>query len=116
MQNLIRNKSINFRATQDEYDMIRKRQAQTGIINLRHYLLKQAVDGRVIRVELESVNDCYKLLGNISTNNNQIAKRANTFGEVYATDLDEIKKRQDEIWEQQREILHRLNKILDAVK
>jgi hypothetical protein len=42
MQNLTRNKSINFRVTQKEYDMIKRRQGQTKIRNMRHYLLKQA--------------------------------------------------------------------------
>ncbi|GHV14450.1 mobilization protein [Clostridia bacterium] len=116
MQNLKRNKSINFRVSPEEYEMIYKRMAQTGIKNLRAYLLKQAIDGRVIRIELDSVNECCRLLGNVSNNINQIARRANSYGEVYAADLDEIKRRQDEIWEQQRVILHKLGGILDAVK
>jgi hypothetical protein len=116
MQNLKRNKSINFRVSPEEYDMIHKRMSQTGIKNLRAYLLKQAIDGRVIRIELDSVNECCRLLRNVSNNINQIARRANGYGEVYAADLDEIKRRQDEIWEQLKAILHKLNGILDAAK
>ncbi|GHV32716.1 hypothetical protein FACS18949_04520 [Clostridia bacterium] len=52
--------------------MIHKRMAQTGIKNLRAYLLKQAIDGRVIRIELDSVNECCRLLGNVSNNINQV--------------------------------------------
>jgi len=39
----------------------------------------------------------------------------NETGGVYSADLDDIKARQDEIWVQQKEILHRLNKIVGAV-
>jgi hypothetical protein len=115
VQNLKRNKSVNFRVTQEEYDMIKRRQSQTKIKNLRHYLLKQAVDGRVIHVELDSVKECTALLGNISSNINQIARRVNATGNVYNADMEYIKQRQDEIWEQQREILKRLGKVIDAV-
>jgi hypothetical protein len=115
MQNLKRNKSINFRVSQDEYDMIKRRQGQTHIKNLRHYLLKQAIDGRVIHVELDSVKECNILLGNISNNINQIARRVNATGSIYAAELEDIKRRQDEIWQQQREILKRLGKVMDEV-
>jgi hypothetical protein len=116
MQNLKRNKSINFRVTPEEYEMIRKRQGQTRIINLRQYLLKQAVDGRVIHIELDSVKDCCKLLGSVSNSLNQIAKRVNSTGGFYRADIEHIQQRQDEIWGQQKEILRRLDKMLEAVK
>ncbi len=116
MQNLKRNKSINFRVTEDEYDMIKRRQGQTKIKNLRHYLLKQAIDGRVIHVELDSIRECTALLGNISSNINQIARRVNSTGSVFNTDMECIKQRQDEIWEQQKKILRRLDKVIDKVR
>lgn len=115
MQKLTRNKSMNFRVSPEEYELIKRRQEQSGIINTRAYLLKQAIDGRVIHVELDSVKICNNLLSNISNNINQIARRANESGNVYAADIDEIKTRQDEIWEAQREILKRLGAILEAV-
>ena len=96
--------------------MIRKAQKRSGIQNTRAYLLKMAVDGRVIHVELDSATEMNRLLSNISNNINQIAKRVNETGSIYAADMDEIKARQEEIWVQQKEILHRLNKMLDAVK
>ena len=69
--------------------MIDRRMAQTGIKNRRAYLLKMAVDGRVIHVELESVREMVRLLSNATNNINQIAKRANETGSIYAADLDE---------------------------
>ena len=50
----------------------------------------------------------------MSNNINQIAKRANQTGNVYSTDLEEIKTQQDEIWKQQKEILKKLVNIYDA--
>ena len=114
-QNLTRNKNITFRVTEQEYDMVHKRMAQTKINNLRAYLLKMAIDGRVIHIEMESIQERNKLLRNISNNINQIAVRANATGNVYAADLDEIKERQAEIWQQQDEIMKKLNKIIGEV-
>jgi hypothetical protein len=96
--------------------MVHKRMAQTKINNLRAYLLKMAIDGRVIHIEMESIQERNKLLRNISNNINQIAVRANSTGNVYTADLDEIKAQQGEIWQQQDEILKKLNTIIGEVQ
>ncbi len=57
----IRDIEIKFRVTEKEREMIDRRMAQTGIKNRRAYLLKMAVDGRVIHVELESVREMVRL-------------------------------------------------------
>ena len=113
-QKLERNIAMTFRVTEEERGMIRRRQEQTGIINQRAYLLKMAIDGRVIRVELESVKEMNRLLSNATNNINQISKRANETGNIYAADLGEIQARQDEIMVQQKEILRKINKMLDV--
>jgi len=115
MQKLKRNINVGFRVTEDEQKMIRRRMAQTNIKSLRAYMLKMAIDGRVIHFEFDSINDCSKLLRNISSNINQIAKRVNETGNAYAADMEDIKAGQDKIWTQQDEILRRLAKILEVM-
>ena len=115
-QKLERNHAMTFWVTKKERDMIRRRQAQTGIKSIRAYLLKMAIDGRVISIELDSVKNMNSLLSNISNNINQLAKRTNETGIVYAPDLDDIKAWQDEIWKQQKEILRLVGGVMDAVK
>jgi hypothetical protein len=115
MQNLKRSINVGFRVTGEEQSMIQRRMAQTGIRSLRAYLLKMAVDGRVIEVEMDSIRECNRLLRNISGNINQIAARANATGSVYAADMEEIKARQGEIWERQDAIIKTLAKIVEVV-
>jgi len=67
--NRVRNLRITFRVTLEERDMIERRMAQTGIKNMRAFLLKQAVDGRVIHIELDSVKET---------------------GNIYATDVEDL--------------------------
>ena len=47
----------------------------------------------------------------ISNSENQIAKRVNSPGNIYAADIEEIKKNQEEIYEGIRKILTSLSKI-----
>jgi len=115
-QNLERNHAMTFRVTEKEREMIRKAQARTKIKNTRAYLLKMAVDGRVIEIDLESVREMNRLLSNATNNINQIARRVNETGSVHLIDIEDIQARQEEIWVQQKEILRRFNKILEAVK
>jgi len=115
-QNLQRNHAMTFRVTEKERDMIRRKMEHSSIKSLRAYLLKMAVDGRVIHVELDSVFEMNRLLSAAASAINQIAERISETDRIYAADLDDIKARQEEIWAQQKEILNRLNKVLDVAK
>ena len=106
-----RNVNLAFRVTEEERAMIERRMAQTGMKNMRAYIVKMAVDGRVIHVELQSVKEMVRLLSNATNNINMIAKRANQTGSIYAADLDELRGRYDEIWGQTKVILHKLSDL-----
>jgi uncharacterized protein (DUF1778 family) len=103
-----RNVNLAFRVSEDEREMIEQRMKQAGINNLRAYVVKQAIDGRIIHVELESVKEMVRLLSNATNNINQIARRANETGNIYATDLDELRGRYEELWGQTKVILGKL--------
>jgi hypothetical protein len=100
--------SLSFYVNAEEHAMIKRRMAQAGVKNLRAFILKQAIDGRVIHVELQSVNEMCRLLSNATNNINQVAKRVNETGNVYTEDYNELSKRYDELWTQAREILKKL--------
>jgi uncharacterized protein (DUF1778 family) len=106
---------MTFRVTEEERDLIRKAMKLAGMKNFRAYLLKMAVNGRIVRVEMDSVREMNRLLSNATNNINQIAKRVNETHKIYAADFSDIQARQEEIWTQQKEILHRLNKVLTVV-
>ena len=112
-KNLMRNHSLNFAVTEHERNMIDKRMKQSGITNRRAYLLKMAIDGRVIHIELDSVREMVRLLSNATNNINQIAKRANETGSIYAADIDEIRRQYDVLWGQSKTILQKLAEIND---
>jgi hypothetical protein len=106
-----RNVNLAFRVTQSEREMIERRMQQSGMTNLRAYIVKQAIDGRVIHIELNSVNEMIRLLSNATNNINQIAARVNQQGSIYAADMEDLRGRYDELWEQTREILKKLTAL-----
>ena len=115
-QKLERNIAMTFRVSEKERDMIREAQKESGIINMRAYLLKMAVNGLIISIDLDEVRKMNRLLSNAANNINQIAKRANETGNIYSADIEDVKIRQDEIWNQQRVILKSLATIMDALQ
>jgi len=111
MANVTRTKHIHFMVTDKEREMIERRMEQCGIKSMRAYLLRMAVHGEIVRLELGSVKEMVRLLSNATNNINQIAKRANATGNVYAADLDELSKRYNEIWGQAKEILRKIAEL-----
>ena len=110
-KNRIRNHSINFAVTEQERNMIDQRMKQAGVTNRRAYLLRMAVNGQIVKLELDSVKEMVRLLSNATNNINQIARRANTGGSIYAADIDELRNRYEEIWGQTKIILRKLSEL-----
>ena len=58
--------------TPEEKSVIDEKMARAGIDNLRAYLRKMALDGYVVRVDMDGVLEVVKLLRSVSNNVNQI--------------------------------------------
>ena len=109
-----RNVNLSIKITQEERDMIERRMAQTGMTTLRAYIVKMAVDGRVIHVELESVREMVRLLSNATSNINQISRKCNQTGNLYAQDVEILQEKVEDIWELTKIILQKLAKFTDS--
>ena len=103
--------NLHFMVSEQERDMIRRRMEQAGIKNMSAYLLKQAVDGHVIQLDLTGINEMVRLLSNATNNINQIARRANQTGNIYAADIEELRQRYDQLWEQAGDIMRKLSEL-----
>ena len=71
---------------------------QLGTHNQRAYLRKMAVDGYVILVDMSDIRELSVLLRNCANNLNQIARRVNSTGNLYAEDIDDLKIKYGELW------------------
>jgi cell shape-determining protein MreC len=106
-----RNVNLAFRVTEEERGLIERQMKQAGIKNMRAYIVQQAIDGRVIHVEPDSAREMVRLLSNATNNINQIARRANETGSIYARDVRTLQKHYEELWPQMKEVLRRLSSI-----
>lgn len=85
-----RNILLNFRVTETERDLIPDKMTASGIRSKEAYLRKMALDGFVVRLDLEDVRKMVFLLQNATNNLNQIAKRANETRSVYESDIQDL--------------------------
>jgi len=115
MQKLKRSINLGFRVSVEEQAQIMKRMNEIGFPSLRAYLLKMALDGMVVNVDLTQVQECSRLLRIVSNNVNQLAKHANRGSRVYANDIANITKQLEDVWTQQEKIIKILTKILEVV-
>jgi len=102
---------LHFCVTEQEHELIKEQMEKAGITNMRAFLLKMALNGHIVHVELDSVKEMVRLLGNAANNVNQIARRVNETGNIYADDINDIRSRYDALWEQAKEILRRLSAV-----
>lgn len=96
------------RVTEEEYAQIQARMALVGTGNLSAFLRKLALDGRIVLLDMDEIKTLVSLLRRTSANVNQIAKRVNSTGRVYETDLAEIQNRLGEVWSALDMVLRKL--------
>jgi len=113
-QNLKRNINLGFRVTEDEKSQIYQRMEEVGIQSLRAYLLKMALNGFVINLDLKDVRECNRLLRNVSNNVNQLAKRLNSSGNASAVELARVQTQLEKVWQQQNKIIRGLSDFMEA--
>ena len=86
------------KVTPEEKAVIDEKMALLGTDNLRAYLRKMALDGYVVRVDMDEIVETVKLLRSISGNVNQIAKRCNETRNLYAQDVEDLRLGYTRVW------------------
>ena len=102
-----RDMRIDLRVTKNEYDLI----AEKMQINMSAYIRKMAIDGMIIKLNIPELNEISSLLRYNGNNINQIAKRLNGGGQIYAEDIESIKEKQDRICKMMNDICFKLSKL-----
>lgn len=105
MENRKRNVQIIIRVTEEERSLIEEKMRQIPTLNLSAYARKILIDGYIITLDLQEVKGHTAQLQKIGVNINQIAKRINETGRIYADDMNEIKRAMEEVWRLERRLL-----------
>ena len=106
-----RSKRIELRVTADELRQIHERM-QAGISSLTAYMIRMALHGYVIVMDLSDLKEVLRLLQISGNNLNQYAKKANETGSIYHEDIEELRTNQKEILQEMRKVLDRLTTIM----
>lgn len=102
---------LHFRASEQERNIILEKMKQCKAQNLSAYLLKMAVDGMIINLNMPELKEALSLLRYSGNNINQIAKKLNEGRNIYVSDIEDIKNNQTQILKLVREIYLKLSKI-----
>ena len=82
-----------------------------GILSIGSYLRKMALDGYCLQLDLPQLRRMAYLLQMCSNNLNQYARAANENGQFYASDLEDLRARLDELISISKQILSQLSNL-----
>ena len=105
MANRTRKFVLRVPVTPEERALIQEKMAQLGTMNFSAYARKMLIDGYIVHVDTSDIRAQTAELQKIGVNVNQIARRINSTGTVYAQDIEDIKGALAKIWQLQRYIL-----------
>ena len=91
--------------TQEERELIEQKMVLLHTKNFSAYAQKMLIDGYIVNMDTTDIRAQTAEIQKIGVNVNQIAKRLNSMGPVYAQDIEDIKGALTQIWQLQRYIL-----------
>ena len=102
---------LHFVVSDSEAKDVEHKMQSLGMTNKSEYLRQMALRGHIIRLDIPQLHELIRLIGNMTNNINQIAKRINAHGQLYETEIDEIQENQRLLLKKMDQILKRLECI-----
>lgn len=106
-----RNKGIYIKFTSYELELLKQKMKNANIKNRSGFIRKLEIDGFVIQLDIKELKEVSRLLSITANNVNQIAKAANSTGNIYQQDIEGIDSNLKEIRVLLGEILKQLSRI-----
>ena len=104
-ENRSRTHQVTLRLSDDEMRILRAKTRLSGMKSSSAFLRQLIIEGIVYDVDYSYLREYNVGLGKIGTNINQIAKRINETRSIYQTDINEIQKEMDALWQLQKSML-----------
>jgi len=86
-KNRTRKNRVSLRLDDTEMFQLQQNMKAASKTNREAYLRKMALDGCITTIDTKPISDLVRLVANISSNINQIAKRCNETGSAYEQDV-----------------------------
>ena len=109
--NRVRKIQLNFRVTDQERRLIEDRMQELGTTNREAYLRKIAIDGMIVKLEVQELKEIVSLMRRTSNNINQIASRLNETGRIYEVDVTDVHNQQEQLWDMLNNLITKISGI-----
>ena len=109
--NRVRKIQLNFRVTEQERRLIEERMQELGTTNREAYLRKIAIDGMIVKLEVQELKEIVSLMRRTSNNINQIARRLNETGRIYEVDVTDVHNQQEQLWDMLNNLITKISGI-----
>ena len=101
----------SFKATPEEDEIIQKKMELAGIKNQSAFIRCIVLGGLILHLDLPELKNATRLMGSLSNNVNQIARRLHEGGSIYETEIDDIAERQKQLLDTLDKTLTSLDRI-----
>lgn len=91
--------------SEDENYILEQKQKASGMRSKSAFLRHLILYGYVYDIDYSELREYNATLSKIGNNLNQIAKRMNATGNVYAADVNEVKELMNQVWQSQKSML-----------
>ncbi len=105
MANRERKNELKIYLSDDEQYILEQKVKASGMRDKSSFLRHQILYGYVYDIDYSDLREYNTTLSKIGNNLNQIAKRMNATGNVYAADVKEVKELMKKVWETQKAML-----------
>ena len=105
MANRERKNELKIYLSDDEQYILEQKVKISGMKSKSAFLRRLILYGFVYDLDYSELREYNSALGKIGNNLNQIAKRMNATGNVYAADVKEVKELMKKIWDTQKSML-----------
>ncbi len=105
MANRERKNELKIFLSDDEQYILEQKVKASGMRSKSSFLRHQILYGYVYDIDYSDLREYNTTLSKISNNLNQIAKRMNATGNIYAADAKEVKELMKKVWDTQKAML-----------
>lgn len=95
-----RTRSVQVRLTEEEFEYLNHKYDMSGLKSKSEFMRMLFFKGLIVKFSDDDMQFLMRQISGMTSNINQIATRVNSTDKVYAEDIEEIKQKQEEIWQQ----------------
>ena len=97
-----RTKITKTRMSEEELDYFNHKFELSGLKSKSEFMRMLFFEGLIVKFSDDDMQFLMRQISGMTNNINQIAARMNSTNKIYAEDIEEIKQKQEEIWQQLR--------------